>query len=47
MLTATTGWYELKNHLTLDLKTKLTMIDFDDSVGGVWAKKRMNFDFVA
>lgn len=47
MLTATPGWYELQNHLTLDLKTQMTIIDFENSVGGAWAKKRIHFGFVS
>lgn len=45
LLTATPRWYELQNHLTLDVKTKLAIIDFGNSVGGAWAKKRIHFRF--
>ena len=50
MLTAIPGWYGLtaaKTYLTLEPKTNLTIIDFDDSVGGVWAKKRIYPNLVA
>jgi dimethylaniline monooxygenase (N-oxide forming) len=50
MLTIFLGWYGLsaaKTYLTLEPDTNLIIVDGDDSVGGVWSKKRIYPNLVA